>query len=467
MPDLVLEADFRREPARGPVCDGYFTRATHLTATLCGVTAEIPTEAVPETAAPTRGAPSGDAPPLRRNRAYLLLTTGRFAQAIGAGVGTFAVPLVAFEVTGSVAQAGLISGIGQAGALVATLPAGVVADRVNRRRLLVLAAATGTALWATTAAAGLIGELSAWHLAAVLFGSSMVSAFVNPASGGALRAVVPAEQMANAMAVNQGRMAVVGLFAGPVGGLLYGMAHVLPFVASVVGHLIEAVAVSFVRKPLNGERTERTHPLADLREGLRFVGAVPLFRATLVLITLLNLTSIALIVAINLELVRTGTDPRLIGLVDACAGISLLAGAVVSGPIVRRTRVGRFGILTIGLLAAALAVMALAPTYWVFVSMLAVGVFLYPALNAGFTGYLTVIVPDRMMGRATSLLGLTGLIAAPAAPVVGSALLEGWGIGATLWVMVGAMTCVLVALCFTRPLMRIGRPDTWAADALE
>ena len=405
--------------------------------------------------------------PLRHNSAYLLLTTGRFSQAIGAGVGTFAIPLLAFEVTGSVGQAGLISGIGQAGALLATLPAGVVADRVNRRLLLVVAAATGTALWATVVAAGLAGTLGAWHLTAVLFGSSLVSAFVNPASGGALRAVVPAAQMANAMAVNQGRMAAVALFAGPVGGFLYGMAHVLPFVASVVGHLIEVVAVSFVRKPLNGERTGESHPLADLRDGLAFVGAVPLFRAVLVLITLLNLTSIALVVAINLELVRTGTDPRLIGLVDACAGISMLAGAIVAGPIVRRVRVGRFGILTIGLLAAALVVMALAPTYWVFVAMLAVGVFLYPALNAGFTGYLTVIIPDRMMGRATSLLGLTGLIAAPAAPVLGSALLEGWGIGVTLWVMVGAMVAVLVALRLTRPLMRIGKPDTWAADALE
>jgi MFS family permease len=424
---------------------------------LCGVTAE------------TRTAETEPAPevPLRRNRAYLLLTTGRFAQAIGAGVGTFAVPLLAFELTGSVAQAGLISGIGQVGALVATLPAGVVADRVDRRRLLVLAATTGTALWATALVAGLAGALSGWHLAAVLFGSSMVSAFVNPASGGALRAVVPPAQMANAMAVNQGRMAAVGLFAGPIGGLLYGMAHVLPFVASVVGHAIEAVAVSLVREPLNRERTGLSRPLADLREGLRFVGAVPLFRAVLVLITLLNLTAIALVVVINLELVRTGTDPRLIGLVDACAGISMLAGAVVAGPIVQRTRVGRFGLLTIGLLVAALAVMALVPAYWVFVSMLAVGVFLYPALNAGFTGYLTVIVPDRMMGRATSLLGLTGLTAAPAAPVLGSALLEGLGIGPSLWVMVGAMACVLLALSLTRPLMRIGTPDTWAADALE
>lgn len=423
--------------------------------------------AAPDAAVRTPGAPADEPRPLRRNAAYLLLTTGRFAQAIGAGVGTFAVPLLAFEITGSVAQAGLISGIGQVGALVTTLPAGVVADRVNRRLLLLVAAAVGTMAWATVVVAGLSGTLGAWHLAAVLFGSSMVSAFVNPTSAGALRAVVPAEQMANAMAVNQGRMAAVGLFAGPVGGLLYGMAHVLPFVASVVGHLIEVVAISFVRRPLNEVRTERAHPLADLREGLRFVGQVPLFRTVLVLITLLNLTAIALVVAINLELVRTGTDPRLIGLVDACAGISMLVGAVVAGPIVRRTRVGRFGILAIGLLAAALVVMALAPTYWVFVSMLAVGVFLYPALNAGFTGYLTVIIPDRMMGRAMSLLGLTGLIAAPAAPVLGSALLEGLGIGATLWAMVGAMVCVLAALCFARPLMRIGTPDTWADDALE
>ncbi|WP_423462346.1 MFS transporter [Promicromonospora sp. MS192] len=405
--------------------------------------------------------------PLRRNAAYLLLTTGRFAQAIGAGVGTFAIPLLAFEVTGSVGQAGLISGVGQVGALLATLPAGVVADRVNRRLLLVVAAATGAALWATVLVAGVAGTLGAWHLALVLFGSSTVSAFVNPASGGALRAVVPAAQMADAMAVNQGRMAAVALFAGPVGGFLYGMAHVLPFTASVVGHAIELVAVSFVRRPLGEERTGATHPLADLREGLRFVGRVPLFRAVLALITLLNLTSIALVVAVNLELVRTGTDPRLIGLVDACAGISMLAGAVVAGPIVRRARVGRLGVLTIGLLAVALAVMALAPTYWVFVAMLAVGVFLYPALNAGFTGYLTVIIPDRMMGRATSLLGLTGLIAAPAAPVLGSALLEGWGIGGTLWVMTGAVLIVLVALALTRPLMRIGTPDTWAADAIE
>lgn len=101
--------------------------------------------------AETRTAETEPAPEvlLRGNRAYLLLTTGRFAQAIGAGVGTFAVPLLAFELTGSVAQAGLISGIGQVGALVA----------------------------------GLAGTLSGWHLAAVLFGSSMVSAFVNPASG--------------------------------------------------------------------------------------------------------------------------------------------------------------------------------------------------------------------------------------------------------------------------------------------
>lgn len=417
----------------------------------------------PALATPDPGTPE---PPLRRNTAYLLLTTGRFAQAIGAGVGTFAIPLLAFEVTGSVGQAGLISGIGQAGALLATLPAGVVADRVNRRALLVVAAATGTVLWATVVAAGLVGTLGAWHLAAVLFGSSMVSAFVNPASGGALRAVVPPAQMANAMAVNQGRMAAVALFAGPVGGFLYGMAHVLPFVASVLGHLIEVVAVSFVRKPLNGERTQRSHPLADLREGLRFVGAVPLFRAVLVLITLL----------ISPRSPWSWREP-------GAGPHRHRPAAHRPGRRVRRRqhagrrdrrrpdraahprrparaardRDARRGAGRHGAGAVVLGVRVDARGRRLPL----------PGAQRGLHGYLTVIIPDRMMGRATSLLGLTGLIAAPTAPVLGSALLEGWGIGVTLWVMVGAMVAVLVALACTRPLMRIGRPGTWADDALE
>ncbi|MGO2043735.1 MAG: MFS transporter, partial [Cellulosimicrobium funkei] len=130
----------------------------------------------------------------------------------------FAVPLVAYGLTGSVVQAGVVAAVGQVGALLATLPAGVVADRVDRRRLVVAAATVGALLWTTVAVAAGTGSLSAWHLAAVLFGASVVGALVDPATSGAFRSVVPVPQLPTALAAAQGRDAVASLLAGPLGG---------------------------------------------------------------------------------------------------------------------------------------------------------------------------------------------------------------------------------------------------------
>ncbi|TGJ95277.1 MFS transporter, partial [Actinotalea fermentans ATCC 43279 = JCM 9966 = DSM 3133] len=73
----------------------------------------------------------------------MLLMTGLTTESLGAGLALFAVPLVAYSLTGSVLQAGAVAAVGQVGALLATLPAGVVADRVDRRRLVVAASTVG------------------------------------------------------------------------------------------------------------------------------------------------------------------------------------------------------------------------------------------------------------------------------------------------------------------------------------
>ncbi|KLN34560.1 hypothetical protein FB00_12020, partial [Cellulosimicrobium funkei] len=143
-------------------------------------------------------------PSLLRNRSYMLLMTGMTAESLGAGVALFAVPLVAYGITGSVVQAGVVAAVGQVGALLATLPAGVVADRVDRRRLITVSATVGAALWGTVALAAGLGSLTAWHLAAVLFGASVVGALVDPATSGAFRSVVPVPQLPTALAAVQG-----------------------------------------------------------------------------------------------------------------------------------------------------------------------------------------------------------------------------------------------------------------------
>src|SRR5580698_3346465 len=108
----------------------------------CAIIVEGMTTESPSTEAATARTPS-----LWNNSAYLLLMSGKTTQIIGAGLASFAVPLIAFALTHSVLAAGLVATVGELGNLIATLPAGVIADRVDRRRLLVICSVLGVLAW--------------------------------------------------------------------------------------------------------------------------------------------------------------------------------------------------------------------------------------------------------------------------------------------------------------------------------
>jgi hypothetical protein len=97
---------------------------------------------------------------------------------------------------------------------------------------------------------------------------------------------------------------------------------------------------------------------------------------------------------------------------------------------------------------------------------LAIPLLLSPAMNAGLGGYIAAITPDHLQGRMNSVISLTWLVAAPLSPLVGSQLLARFGLGTTLWVLAGALMITVAATFLVRPLWRIGRPYTWAADMI-
>ncbi|WP_158068889.1 MFS transporter, partial [Cellulosimicrobium sp. CUA-896] len=311
------------------------------------------------------------------------------------------------------------------------------------------------------------GSLTAWHLAAVLFGASVVGALVDPATSGAFRSVVPVPQLPTALAAAQGRDAAASLLAGPVGGALYALAHAVPLAAAAVGHLATAVCTWLVREPLNGDLAEAraTRPVAALRDGLRFVWSVPLFRALLGLFVVINVAFGGLMVGINLELVRTGTAPVRIGLVDLAVGAGVLAGAVVAPRLVARFRAGPLVVVALGVLAAGAVALSLLQSYVAYLAVLPVAVLLVPTVNAGLSGYAAAITPPGLQGRLSSVMGLTGLAAGPLVPLVGSGLLARYGIEVALVVLAGLLVATVALLGTVRSLWRVGTPDTWPDDA--
>ncbi|HEX2160021.1 MAG TPA: MFS transporter, partial [Actinomycetes bacterium] len=77
--------------------------------------------------------------PLRRNRDFLLLQAGQLLSGVGTQSGLIAYPLLVLALTGSAAKAGLVAFARALSSTVLALPAGVVADRWDRRRLMIAA----------------------------------------------------------------------------------------------------------------------------------------------------------------------------------------------------------------------------------------------------------------------------------------------------------------------------------------
>src|SRR5690606_20255204 len=131
------------------------------------------------------------------------------------------------------------------------LPAGVLADRHDRRRVLLLSSAAGLALTASLVVAGLLGALTLTHLVVVALGTGAVTGLYMPTELSAVRSAVTRDELPTAISQNQARHHLAALLGGPLGGLLYVLGRPLPFLFDAVTYAVSLVTVSRVRADLS------------------------------------------------------------------------------------------------------------------------------------------------------------------------------------------------------------------------
>jgi len=277
---------------------------------------------------------------LARNRDFTILWIGQTVSELGTRVSMFVFPLITFAVTGSVLLAGLVGAVELLGLTAALLPAGVLADRVDRRRLLRVASGSGALLYASLALAALLGTVTLPHLFVVALLSGAAAGVFSPAELSAVRTVVPRDQLPTALSQNQARQHVAGLVGGPVGGVLYGVALFLPFAADAVTYAVSWLSLGRLRTDLSPVPGPRRPPLADLAEGVRYVARHPLFRTLATWACLTNLTMNALFTVAVLRMIEGGVDPVQIGLVETAAAAAGITGAVLAPWVIDRVPTG-------------------------------------------------------------------------------------------------------------------------------
>lgn len=357
-----------------------------------------------------------DITPLRMYPAFRRLWLGSMLSSTGSAMTTFAVSLQVYDLTRSTAAVGGIGVASLVPMLLITVPGGTIADRVDRRRLVLVGTVANAALSAVLFALAAFGGASLWALYALVAAQSAIGSVNAPARRTFIPRLVPKQQVAAAVAVNRIVFQVM-IIAGPAlaglvtaGAGLRGcyLADVVSFAGSLwgVGRLPamppepSAAASADGGKPRSG--------VALTIEGLAFIRRTPVLCGAFladVNATFFGLP-LSLFPAINAE--RFGGDPRTLGLFTTAIGVGGLVSAVFAGPLKEARRHGLVMLACVAVWGGGFALFAVVSSLWPTLLALAI---------AGLADTFTVVVrgiivqevtPDEFRGRVNAADFLVG-----------------------------------------------------------
>lgn len=387
-------------------------------------------------------------PSLRQNRDFTRLWIGEAASGLGSQIGVIAYPLLVLELTGSPAKAGLVGFARMLPWFVLSLPAGVLVDRWNRKLVMIACDVGALLAVASIPIAFWAGALSFTHVLVVASLESCFYVFFYLSEPGAIRRIVPAEQLPDAVARNEARDRAANLAGAPIGGFLFGVGRVWPFVADAVSYLVSLTQLLAIKTEFQGERTSRRSLRrlhVDVAQGFAWFWREPFLRACEILTAGTNVTSAALSLAVIVVATEQGASPTLIGVMFAIIAGGGLLGAMAAPRLRRRIPAP---LIIIGLPwteVLVLPLLAIAPHPLVLGVLAALIRFVGPVWNAVAVGYQITVVPDEFQGRVRSVATLISFSAMALGPLLAGYVLEAIGGDATFLVFAGYALVIALA----------------------
>ncbi|MFF4045009.1 MFS transporter [Streptomyces sp. NPDC001816] len=398
-----------------------------------------------ESAAEKSGTGDGKPPPLRKNRDFLRLWIGAGSTLLGTGVATTAYPLLIIWFTGSEVGAGLVGFAAMLPRLLVQLPAGVLVDRWDRRRLMISCDVLGLATMGSVAAALIAGRFWLPHIMAAAFVQGSAAIFYRLAERAAVRNVVEPGHLSAALSQNEARGQAAALVGQPTAGSLFVAAKWLPFAFAALSHLLALVTLLPIKKKFQLQRAAEPRRIrTELAEGFAWVWRQRFVRDASVLIALTNLVFQVLGLALVVLIKDGGGSPMAVGTMGAVAGVGGIVGALTGSWWIKRLTPVATLIGTVLTWAALMTPMAFTANPFILGGLYA-GMN-YAAALMGVAGglYQIQITPDEMQGRVTSVGALLASGANSAGAMAGGFLLAALGASTTVLAAAGAMFAMAV-----------------------
>ncbi len=368
---------------------------------------------------------------------------------------TIAQAWLVYRMTGSSLLLGSVGFASQIPVFLVAPIGGIVADRLNRQRVVIGTQVTSMILALILAALTLTRAIQVWHIFVLAALLGVVNAFDIPARQAFLVDMVGKEDLMNAIALNSSMFngariigpAIAGILVARIGEGWCFFANGISYIAVIIGLLLMRLERHIYRPPTGS-------PLANIIEGFRFARQTAPIRALLLLLGLVSLVSMpyTVLMPVFADRVLHGGAQGL-GILMGATGIGALLGALTLATRTGVRGLGRWVAFSCGGFGVTLALFAFSHNFWLSTALLVpVGFCMMLQMSSSNT-LIQAMVPDQLRGRVMALYSMMFMGMAPFGALLGGALAD--RIGAPLTVGMGSVACIGGAVLFGMNLPKI------------
>jgi MFS family permease len=389
------------------------------------------------------------------NPNYRIFFFGQFLSIVGTWMQTIATSWMVYKLSGSAFLLALTAGAQQLPILFLAPIAGVLADRLDRRKLLIVTQALSAIQALTLAALTFAGWITVWHFIVLALCLGLINAFeTSTRQAFILDMVGDKRELPNAIALNS-LLFNSARFIGPsiAGIVLATVGEAWCFTINAISFLGILLAYLRIRVPAKTTAPSELHWLSDLREGVRYAFGFIGTQRLLILLMLLSIGSAPWQPLMPIFASETfAGDSRTFGFLIGAVGVGALAGTVFLALRKSVLGLGRTVAFTTLVAGAALALFAVSEILWLSLAALAVFGFGLISTVAGSNTLLQTIADEDKRGRVVSLYVMAFLGMSPIGNFIAGSLATHIGAHETL-LACGLLICG-ASLWFTLGLPR-------------
>ena len=390
-----------------------------------------------------------------RYRNFRLFFGGQIISLVGTWMQQVALSWLVYRLTNSATLLGLVGFISQFPAFVLSPFAGAIADRFDRRRI-VIATQTLAMLQATILAIlTLTGTITVWHILPLGFLLGLINSFDMPTRQSFMLEMIDnREDLGNAIALNSSMVNSARLLGPSLAGIIIALVgEGLCFLLNAVS-FIAVIAGLFAMKIKQQKKSPTSSIATGMKEGFHYAFSFPPIRHILLLLALVSVMGMPYVVLMPIfarDVLHGG--PQMLGFLMAAIGIGALIAALTLASRKSVRGLGKMIPIASGIFGGGLIAFSFARTEWLSIPLLLISGYGMMTLMASSNTILQTITDDDKRGRVMSFYTMAFMGMAPFGSLLAGTLAG--QIGAPNTLLITGSFCVIGAILFARQLPQI------------